>query len=330
MTPRIRLIAGLSLIGFGFALLGWSIYAALNPVAHYEARLMPPPAASAKDAEGFGVAADALQQIEITAPDRPRPLATGLLARTDGRLTPLVWRNEVTEPIFFSDVSASDMQKVLAAIREHAPQDAAVFAWWNFSRAIRLVAQRAAPLDDPLARGLQIPAAWPDARAAERARWGAGVAPQQAEAFTRFIDALVADEAQGADALARLAGGKPAYICVHISDVWKTAVEKPARLSIAYRDFAASAVSHGVIKSAQQWMRDEKIEGGYAVEPMGAAVRLHYFQRKGDADALIARLLPFSTSNPMRLERFALVYQHKGWWVYQLKDASDPEKKKAP
>lgn len=316
MTPRLRLIAGLSLIAVGVALLGLSLYAALNPAPHYSARL-----GEAADAEGFALAPSSLTQIEIAAPDHARPLATGLLAHEGERPTPLSWRNAVTEPIFFADLAAADMQKVLAAIREHAPQEAVVFAWWDLSRAIRLVAQRNAPLDDPRARGLQIPAGWSEARAAERARFGAGVAPQQGETFSRFTDALVADEAQGADVLAQLAGGKPAFICVHISDAWKLATEMPARLSLAFHDFAASTVSHGVIKSAQQWMRDEKVEGGYAVEPMGAAVRLHFFRRKADGETLIARLLPFSTSNPLQLARFALVYQHKGWWIYQIKTA---------
>ena len=77
-------------------------------------------------------------------------------------------------------------------------------------------------------------------------------------------------------------------------------------------------MSHGVIKSAMQWMKDNKVEGGFAVEPTGGATRLHYFQRKGDGDTLIARLLPFSTSNPAQLEKLGLVYQHKGWWIYRL------------
>ena len=61
-------------------------------------------------------------------------------------------------------------------------------------------------------------------------------------------------------------------------------------------------------------------DGAFAAEPIGGATRLHYFQRKADSDTLIAKLLPFSTSNPMQLERLELVYQHKGWWVYRLKD----------
>lgn len=320
MNPRIRLIAGVALIAFGAALLGWAIYAGLNRTAPFEARLAPISAEAMKDVEGFGLKADRLQRIEISAQDERRPLAAGAVARDDaGRLTPLVWRNQVTEPIFFADVSAADAQKVLAAIREHIPQDAVVLAWWDLSRAIRLVAGRAAPLDDAKARGLLVPAAWDSAQ--ERARWGAGADVASSETFDRFIDALLlTDEKQAAEKLKELAGGKPAYVAVHISDLWKAAAARPERLAVAYKDFASAGVSHGLIKSAQQWLRENRIEGGYAVEPMGGATRLHYFPRKSDGDTLIARLLPFSTSNPARLEALQLVYQHKGWWIYKLAD----------
>ncbi|MBM3578102.1 MAG: hydroxylamine oxidation protein HaoB [Alphaproteobacteria bacterium] len=322
MNHRIRLVAGVALIVFGFALLGWAIYAGLNPTVPFETRLAPLSTEAAKDIEVFELGADRLQQIEVSAKDERRPLATGIVARDDsGRLTPLVWRNQVTEAILFSDASTEDAMKVLAAIREHIPRDAVVLAWWDFSRAIRLVAGRAAPLDDAQARGLLLPATWSAAAASERARWGAGVPASSVEVFTRFIDALLdPDEARASESLKKLADNKPAYLAVRISDVWKLAAAQPQQLSIAYKDFAATGVSHGLIKSAQQWLRDEKIEGGFAVEPMGGATRLHYFQRKSDGDRLIARLLPFSTSLPTPPTRLSLVYQHKGWWIYRLND----------
>ena len=192
MTHRIQLIAGIALIVFGFALIGWAIYAGLNPSVPFETRLAPISAEAAKDVEGFGPPAERLQQIEVSAKDERRPLAAGVVARDDaGRLTLLTWRNEMTEPILFADVSAEDATNVLAAIREHTPQDAVLLAWWDFSRAIRLVAGRAAPLDDAEARGLLTPAAWSAAAASERARWGAGVPSSSANSFTRFIDALL-------------------------------------------------------------------------------------------------------------------------------------------
>ncbi|MGJ0510283.1 MAG: hydroxylamine oxidation protein HaoB [Methylocystis sp.] len=314
-----RLI-GAGLVAGGLALLGWAAYSTFRPVPHYALTIAAAPADAVKEIAPLGLSPESLQRVEIASPDERRPIASGLVAREGERLVPLVWRNEVTEPILFADVSAADMTKVLAAIREHAPEGAVVLAWWDLSRAIRLAAKKDAPMDDPQARGLQIPQTWTDARETESRRWGAGAPPQSADSFGQFIDALLGDEPQGAAALAKLAGGKPAYVAVHISDVWKAAAARPGRLSVGYKDFPSSGVSHGVIKSATQWMRDQKIDGGFAAEPINGATRLHYFQRKEDGDTLLAKLLPFSTSNPMQLERLELVYQHKGWWVYRLKD----------
>ncbi|WP_424362751.1 hydroxylamine oxidation protein HaoB [Methylocystis parvus] len=314
-----RRLIGAGLIAGGLALLGWAGYSTLRPAAHYALTFAAAPADETKELAGLGLAPDALQRIEIKSPEERRPIASGLVAKDGARLAPLVWRNEVTEPILFSDVSASDIAKVLTAIREHVPEDAVVLSWWDLSRAIRVATKRNAPLDDAHADGLLIPSSWTEAREAERTRWGAGAEPASHESFTQFIDALTSDEKHGADILAKLAGGKSAFVAVHISDVWKAAAARPDRLSIGYKDFPASGVSHGVIKSATQWMRENKIEGAYAAEPTGGALRLHYFTRKADSDALVAKLLPFSTSNPAQLERLELVYQHKGWWVYRLR-----------
>ena len=205
------------------------------------------------------------------------------------------------------------------------PADAIVLSWWDMSRRIRSIAGRQAPLDDPLARGLLAPTAWASRAVAidekQRAFWSADVPGREAEAFSKFIDALLMDEAQGAAALEALADGKEAFIAIHLSDVWKAAAARPDLLLVAYRDFAGAGEMHGVMRAARQWMQENQIEGGFAVEPMGAAVRLHYLPRQKDSERLLARLLPFSTSDPLTLERLELVYQHKGYWIYKLKPA---------
>lgn len=240
----------------------------------------------------------------------------------DGRNVPLDWRNNVTEPVLSADLTMTEVSKVLTAIREHVPSDAVVLSWWDLSRKIRLIGQRQAPLDDPRARGLILPAAWHSAsslvNASEVAFWGKGVPAAEGEKFTSYIDALLLDEPKGADALRALAPGKDVYVAVHLSDVWKTAAARPDRIEIAYRDFPGAGQSHGVMKATREWISGQKIVGGYAIEPVGNAVRLHYFSSKASSDLLIAKLLPFSTSNPMQLKRLQLVYQHRGFWIYRL------------
>ncbi len=321
-------IAPAALIAAGAALLTVVAHSALQPpLAPYELKLFRKTADAYPELAGQTIETKTLERLEVTAPDAStKPVATAILAHDDaGRKTPLEWRNAVTEPVFFADVNAGEVIKLAAAVKEHVEDDAVVLAWWDLSRALRKIARRTAPLDDPQARGLLLPASWAnDAKlVAERGKtvWGAGVPFEQAETFSRFIDALLRDEAQGADALRALAQGKPAYVALHLSDIWKLAQAQPNAVSIAYRDFPAGGHSHGVMKAARDFIEREKIAGGYMVEPIGDVIRLHYLTDKASPNMLIARLLPFSTSNPLKLDHFQLVFQHKGYWVYKLNPA---------
>ena len=320
------MLAPAGLIVAGSAILGWAAWSSLRPPSlPYEQATAPAPAASLTDFSAAGLDIARLERSEIRAPEAGSPIATGIVTRdADQRATPLGWRNAVTEPVFFADIDPADTAKVLAAIREHAPAEAVVFAWWDMSRRIRALAGRRAPLDDPLARGLLTPGAWTVNVAAinenQRAYWGAGVPSGEGETFAKFIDALLMDESRGVAALAEIAGGKEVFVAVHLSDLWKAAAARPDLLSIAYRDFPGGGDTHGVMKAAREWLQENGIEGGFAVEPMGGAIRLHYLPHKTDSARLLARLLPFSTSNPLKLERLELVYQHKGYWIYKLRD----------
>jgi hydroxylamine oxidation protein HaoB len=320
------MLAPAGLIVAGSAILGWAAWSSLRPPSlPYEQATAPAPAASLTDFSAAGLDIARLERSEIRAPEAGSPIATGIVTRdADQRATPLGWRNAVTEPVFFADIDPADTAKVLAAIREHAPAEAVVFAWWDMSRRIRALAGRRAPLDDPLARGLLTPGAWTVNVAAinenQRAYWGAGVPSGEGETFAKFIDALLMDESRGVAALAEIAGGKEVFVAVHLSDLWKAAAARPDLLSIAYRDFPGGGDTHGVMKAAREWLQENGIEGGFAVEPMGGAIRLHYLPHKTDSARLLARLLPFSTSNPLKLERLELVYQHRGYWIYKLRD----------
>ncbi len=322
-------IAPAALIAAGATLLAFVAHSALQPpVAPYELKLFRKTADAFPELAGQSIETKTLERLEVSAPDMSgKPVASAILAHDDaGRKTPLEWRNAVTEPVFFADVKAGEIIKLATAIKEHVEDDAVVFAWWDISRALRKIARRPAPLDDPQARGLLLPASWThDAEVvAERGKtvWGAGVPAEQADSFSRFIEALLAgDEAQGAAALRALAQDKPAYLALHLSDIWKLAQAQPSAVSIAYRDFPAGGHSHGVMKAARDFMEREKIAGGYMVEPLGDVIRLHYLTDAASPNRLIARLLPFSTSNPLKLDHFQLVFQHKGYWVYKLNPA---------
>lgn len=315
----------LALMGIGAIIVGLAVNSALQPAElPYEKTVVeaPPDAYKAVALRDAGPAMP-VKRLEWRAQGVREALATTLVATDpDGRNVALEWRNNVTEPVFFADLNRDEVGKVLAAIQKHVPEDAAVLSWWDLSRKIRLMAQRQAPLDDPVARGLIVPTAWSSVSdridAKERAFWGKGVPQSERETFTRFIDALMLDELEGVEALRALAPGKDVYVAVHLSDVWKAAAARPDRIEIAYKDFPGSGQAHGVMRATQTWIREQKIDGGYAVDLIGNAVRLHYLNNEGSSDMLITKMLPFSTSNPMELEGLDLVYQHRGFWIYKL------------
>lgn len=313
-----RLIYGLTLIAFGIFFIGLVIWNVIHPAKNYELTIKVASNELQKEVALLNLTPPNLQEISIITSEIPKPIVTGLAAWDGRQLVPLVWQNAVTESILFSDRTGADLSKVVGALRDHVTKDSIILAWWDLSRAIQLLAGREAPLNDPQARGLIIPPQWNHAFTQETVRWGAGAPAQSAEAFGHFIAALLADPRSGASMLRELAIGKPAYVVVHISDIRKISNTLPERVSIEYRDFPASGLSHGVIQSAKQWMNEENISGPFAAEPVDGGLRVHFTHRIEDSKRLIFQLLPFSTSNPTSVEGFELVFQYKGYWIYRL------------
>jgi len=320
-------IAPVLLVVVGLAGLGLAVRPGAAPELPYATKVTATSAAETQGSQSPPDEVGKIEKLELSVPGSHNPVVQALIAReADGRVVALNWQNNVTEPVLAADLTAAEVEKVTKAIHDHVPADAVVLSWWDLSRKIRLVAQRDAPLDDPLARGLLVPASWGASRSLieskERAYWGAAVPERDGAVFSRFIDALLLDEEKGAAALAALAPGKTAYVAVHLSDIWKLATERPESLAISSKDFAGSA-THGVMRAASQWLRDQKLDAAYAVEPVGNAVRIHYLSNAADGQRLIAKMLPFTSSNPMQLTHLKLVYQHRGFWIYRL-DAGQP------
>jgi len=313
--------------GVGVLFVGWATLSRTRPVdVPYKTSLSDAPADAFKKQDASAADVGPIKELSVSVPDVRDPIAEALIAHEgDGRVVPLNWRNNVTEPIFSADFTAAEVNKVMTAIREHVPKNAVVLSWWDLSRRIRLMSGRQAPLDDPLARGLLLPTAWSDqetvVRDRERRFWGANVPADDAKTFKEYINALLMNEHDGAAALAALQPGKTVYVAVHLSDIWKIASARPDKISLRYKDFPGS-MSHGVMKAARDWMTEQKLNASFAVEPQGNAIRIHYLPKTSDADLLISKLLPFTTSNPLLLKEFKLVYQHRGFWIYQLAPAA--------
>ncbi len=208
------------------------------------------------------------------------------------------------------------------AVAEYVPAQSVVLAWWDTSRRLGLLAGCKVLFDENLAQPLLIPTAWQDRRdsieAFEREFWDVpGSAASQAR-FARFVEALVSDEATGVGILRELVGGREAYVVVHMTDAYKLGAMRPDRFGIGYKDFPASGQVHGLVKHVKHWVEQNGYES-YAVSPRGAqSVRVYFLTDAASSNTLLARMLPFSTSNPMTLEEPGLVYQRGDYWVYKL------------
>jgi hydroxylamine oxidation protein HaoB len=320
---RSAFILPLILGGAGVLLVGWASFSHTPALEYpYRTALSDAPSDAFKTKDERAADLGPLKELSVKVPGVREPVAEALIAHeADGRVVPLNWQNNVTEPVLSADITSAEVSKVMAAIRDHVSGDAVVLSWWDLSRKIRLISGRHAPLDDPFARGLLLPAAWENretiVRDHERDFWGANVPAEDGKTFKKYIDAMLMNEHDGAEALAALAPGKTVYVAVHLSDIWKIASDRPKQISLRYKDFPGS-VSHGVMKATRDWMVEQKLNAAFAVEPLGNAIRIHYLPNAADSELLITKLLPFTTSNPLQLKNFKLVYQHRGFWIYQL------------
>jgi hydroxylamine oxidation protein HaoB len=270
-----------------------------------------------------------VKRVAYFLPNQTQPIADALALTSAGSNSPLTWENHLTEPVLSADASLDDLGQVLKAINSHVADEDIVLAWWDLSRIIRLIGKKNAPLDDAQGRGLIIPKAWEESRdavkQAEADFWKGEVCGATcAQEFSDFTIALLKPENDGANDLERLARGRKAFVAVRLSDVWRLASERPDLLSLAYKDFPGSAQSHGVMKQVREWLKEAGQDYPYAVEPIGSAVRIHYLPKPEQQNLLIAKLLPFTTTNPLGLSRFQLVFQYREYWVYRLVAAEAP------
>src|SRR5262249_56031955 len=76
--------------------------------------------------------------------------------------------------------------------------------------------------------------------------WGAPGSNEESRKFQRFVDALAADSEKGAAMLGELAGGREAYVVVHVSDLYKLGLLRPERLDMAFKDFPLTGNVHAL------------------------------------------------------------------------------------
>lgn len=331
-VSRAPLFIGVILIAGGLLLLGWLGWAILHSAGDGEA-----PYQYKKVAEGgvekfpdLGLEAYegmTIRKYELLAEEVQKEPLVEFYTGSKGDHAPVLleWKNNLIEPVLTVSGSIKDLTDLARAISEHVPSEAVVLGWWDTSRQLELLEGVNTLFDGNLAQPLLIPGPWVKQQKAienlEHEFWQVTDSSEAKVRQKRIAEALLADEATGASILRELAGGREAYVVVHWADAYKLGGMAPERFGIGYNDFPGSKQTHALIPRVKQWMEENGYET-YLVQRQGEdTVRAYFLTDSAYKDTLIAKMLPFSTSQPTELEKLKLVAQYGGYWVYSLPPA---------
>ncbi len=339
LLPISLVLVGGGLLMVLYAL--WSYYAGGDAAPPYEYALISEggikdyPDLDLKDAEGFRI-----QKYQLRVAGIDKPLVDFHVASKGTHTPPVLldWDGHLQEPVLTVSRDIKELNSLVAAVRKHLPESASVLAWWDTARALELLAGVHSPFQENLAVPVIIPSMWSQRKELveklEDRFWGISPSPQSQSAFMDFVDALSMDEAAGVSKLATLAGKENGYLIINQTDAYRLGMIRPERFGIGYKDFPKSGELHGLITYVKSWLKKEGYESYLVTRFTDSTIRVYFLTDKASQNALIAKLLPFTTSNPMQLKSLHLVYQHGGYWVYKFgaSDASDAaqEEKSSP
>jgi hydroxylamine oxidation protein HaoB len=325
-SNRILPSLGIFLVAGGFLVLCWLAYLWLSPgAAPYHYKLVEEGGVDKFGKLGLEAWPDlGISKQEVLVEGVDQPVAVAYLARR-GNAPPVMlsWENRSDEPVVFVDVKLSELTVLATAIAKHVPKDAAILAWWDTSRQIRLLTGYQTVFNSHLRQPLLMPSLWRARSGAiekyEREFWRAPASAEESQKFQRFADALAADPKEGVAMLRELTGGREAYVAVHLSDLYKLGLMRPDRLSVAYKDFPLQGGDvHGLSGMVKRWLVDNN-HTAYTVHGLSEnLVRAYFLADAKTGNTLLAQMLPFTTSNPLEFQALQLVYQQGGYWVYKI------------
>ena len=335
-TSKLLPSLGILLVTGGILLLLWFAWLWFNPgPAPYRYQLVEEGGVDKFSQLGLAAWPDLeLAKYEVYAEGVDQPLAVTHAARQGtGAPVLLDWENRTSELLLTTDSKISELTALATAINKYAAKDALVLAWWDTSRQIKLLAGRDTLFTQRVGEPLIVPAHWQDQMDAikkyENEFWNATASAEEQRKFQRFADALLAEPQAGAAILRELAGmdgkgdGAPreAYIAIHVTDLYKLGIMRPAQFDIAYKNFPMEGNMHGMIGYLKNWMQENEFKT-YTLQSLSDKMVRGYFLRDTkSSNSLIAQMLPFTESQPLDLTAVQLIYQQGGYWVYQIPPA---------
>ena len=330
-------LLGIVLVAGGILLLAWFGWLWFNPgPSPYRYQLAEEGDISKFPKLGLDPWPDlAISRYEVYAEGVDQPLATGHTARRgNGAPVLLDWENRTSELIVSTDSKLSELTALSLAIAKHAPKDAVILAWWDTSRQINLLSGRDTLFKSHVAEPLVVPTLWRERadaiRKYENEFWGARADKEEHARFGRFADALLSEPEKGSAMLRELAGNREAYIAIHVTDLYKLGLMRPEQFDVTFKHFPMEGNMHGLIGYLKQWVLDNNFTT-YTLQSLNDRMVRGYFLREPkSAQTLMAKMLPFTESQPLDLEALQLIYQQGGYWVYKIPGGKDAPQTGAP
>ena len=249
-----------------------------------------------------------------------------------GKRALLRWRPHVDEPFLHLFPPLSELLELARALEKHAGEKP-IFAWWDISLALDLLASGRLnlPLASPLYEPLFLPPTWPrpGALKAEKGLWGAEAEQGVRHRFDRFARALTAGGEQGLRSLCGLAKGGSFLLVLHVRDVVLSGALFPNALGIAFTRFHDTGDVHALVRQVHPWLEANRYVAYLPLRTEVEGIYVVALMDRASTRGLLVNLLPFVSPSfdPFLIvdgRRLTLVYQRGGFWVYEGGGACRP------
>jgi hydroxylamine oxidation protein HaoB len=310
----------------GLVLLGWFAYLWFTPApAPYQYQLLESETVDHAELELDAWPELILSKYQVKVADIDKPVAHAILARRGDELPVLInWESHTSELFLAADRKPEEITGLADAINKHAAPDARILAWWDTAQQLKLLTGRDTLFNGHLNEPLIIPDQWQDQREAilayENRFWQAKVSQQQRERFQRFSEALVSLPEQGLAKLRQMTdNAEEAYLIVHVTDLYKLALMQPDKFGVTYQNFPMTGNMHGLINHMKVLLDQNEFDT-YTLQSLSEqAIRVFFLNDAQSSETLMAQLFPFvEKTAPTELELMQLIYQHGGYWVFQI------------
>lgn len=222
------------------------------------------------------------------------------------------------------DQKPSELSGIAKAIKEHASEDALILSWWDSSRQISLLTGHDTLFGSYLGIPKILPLQWQEQSDSvheyEESFWNSKASEQEQAKFQQFSKALLASPEEGVSQLRALIGSdRETYLLVHVTDLYRLGLMHPDKFSIAYQNFPLTGNMHGLINHMKVQL-DKNGFDTYTLQSLADnEIRVFFLENEEHSNTLMAQLLPFSEkTSPLELKIMQLVYQHDGYWVFNL------------